>query len=160
MEINTKEFAKLKGISVDKAKRMDPYIKGATQCPHCKQWSIPENARAIYIPDLRKYKKDSVLRPYYYILESIVSKTESIEAFTGISEQEKRIYIEELINGELIRPINSTNQQEYVLTLKDQNWFNSKNEAKREIANKVLSLAIEGVKTINLLLMIINNFNI
>ena len=161
MSISTKEIAKLKNISIDKVKKMAPYIEGSKQCPHCKQWDIPENSRALYIPDLRKYKRDAFLRPYYYILEAIASKTEIIEVFTGINEQTKKAYIEELKEEGLIKLIesptsNTSNSEEFILTIKAKHWLDSKNEFKRKIIEQVSPLVTEGMKAITALLMIIN----
>ena len=131
-----KSFREKWNLSTAKAKRMLPYIEGATQCPNCKSWNIPENAVAFYIPDKNKYKTHT--KKYCYIMDAIGSKMLLNEDLSMISDNELPQYLMELKRNNLITVANdclddSENYRDYVLTLNGAEWMNAITERKNEI---------------------------
>ena len=95
-----KEFAKRKEIPMDKAKKMAPYIPNSTHCPCCDRWIFPDDAKAIYIPDKRKYSPR--VRAYCYVLDAIALGMELNSELSLVPDDTKRTVVRELFKNELI----------------------------------------------------------
>ena len=160
--MTTKAFAQLKGISLDKAKAMAPYIKGATQCPNCKVWNIPKNAKPIYIPDGRRYSRHA--RPYCYVLDAIELDMEINFTISCIDEDIYKTVIRELYKNECIvrkenSNVNSLYHLDYMVSLKTVDWQNKKSEEKTKLIYETIQSCADAVgetmKTVGKLSMVL-----
>ena len=131
-----KEFVKKKEISLDKAKKMAPHIPGSTHCPCCNGWIFPDDAKAIYIPDKRKYSP--YVRPYCYVLDAIALDMNLISELSFISDDIQRTVVRELAKNELIVLKDGCDNQslyhlDYILSLRLIEWQEKKNEEKSKL---------------------------
>ena len=134
--MTNQEFSKEKNISTNKVAKMAPYIEGATQCPSCKKWVIPNDAKAIYIPDKRKYTIHS--RPYCYVIDAIALDMELNPAISLITEQNVRTIVRELYdNGLIVLKENcdtgSLNHLDYIISLKLIGWQSKTSQEKSKL---------------------------
>ena len=131
-----KDFAKSKKISLDKAKKMAPYIPNSTHCPCCDGWIFPDNSKAIYIPDKRKYSLYA--RPYCYVLDAISLDMDLNSELSLISDDIKRTVVRELVKNELIILKDGCDSQslyhlDYILSLKLIEWQERTNKEKSKL---------------------------
>ena len=130
------EFSKEKNISTNKAVKMAPHIEGSTQCPCCKKWIFPNTAKAIYIPDKRKYTTFS--RPYCYVIDAIALDMELNPAISAITEQNARTVVRELYdNGLIILKENcdrgSLYHLDYMLSIQLLEWQTKSSQEKSKL---------------------------
>jgi hypothetical protein len=140
------EFAKKWNVSKQKARQMCPYIEGATQCPLCHGWEIPDNAVAIYIPHKQHYK--AKFRRHCYVLDAISLGMLLVEELSLISESDCQAIVMQLKNANLIalKPdcgMDSLNYKDYILQIPD-NW-DSQNSSEK------VQIVIEALKTVQAL---------
>ncbi len=131
-----KDFAKSKKISLDNAKKMAPYIHNSTHCPCCDGWIFPDNAKAIYIPDKRKYSP--YVRPYCYVLDAIALDMDLVPEVSFISDDIRRTVVRELAKNELIVLKDGCDNQslyhlDYILSLRLIEWQERTNKEKSKL---------------------------
>ena len=131
-----KEFAKEKGISLDNAKKMASYIPDSVHCPCCDGWIFPDNAKAIYIPDKRKYSP--YVRPYCYVLDAIALDMDLVSEVSFISDDIRRTVVRELAKNELIVLKDGCDNQslyhlDYILSLRLIKWQERTNKEKSKL---------------------------
>ena len=136
-----KAFACNNKISASKAKAMAPYIDGASQCPCCKKWIVPHDARPIYIPDKRKYSVCA--RPYCYVLDAIALGMELKSDVSNINGDIVKTVVRELRKNGLIviidgREKNSLYHLDYMISLEYANWQERKNEEKSKLICEII----------------------
>lgn len=141
--MTTKEFAKKWDISQNKVKQMLDFLPGITYCKHCKAAEIPDNAKAIYIPDKRKYSKKEPLKKYCYLIDTISQNMVLEEKFTGITKDNAETMVRHLYDeGYLLRknnaPAGSYNYADYIVSTKIAGWDSMKSEEKAKIISDVL----------------------
>jgi hypothetical protein len=130
------EFSKEKNISTNKAVKMAPRIEGSTQCPCCKKWIFPDTAKAIYIPDKRKYSP--YVRPYCYVLDAIALDMDLVSEVSFISDDIRRTVVRELAKNELIVLKDGCDNQslyhlDYILSLRLIEWQERTNKEKSKL---------------------------
>ncbi len=131
-----KDFAKSKKISLDKVKKMAPYIPGSTHCPCCDGWLFPDDAKAIYIPDKRKYSPYT--RAYCYVLDAIALGMDLNSELSLVPDNTQRTVVRELVKNELIVLKDGCDNQslyhlDYILSLRLIEWQERTNKEKSKL---------------------------
>lgn len=143
-----KEFSKTRNVSLDQAKKMAPFIHGSTKCPCCNGWIFPDKAKAIYIPDKRKYSPYA--RPYCYVLDAIALDMDLISELSFISDETKRTVVRELAKNELIVLKDGCDSQslyhlDYILSLRLIEWQEKKNEEKSRLIYETIKSCADAL---------------
>ena len=157
--MTTKEFAKKWNISERKVKQMLPYLQHITYCECCKRANIPDDTIAIYIPDNRKYAKNSEVKKYCYLIDAISSNMILNENFLNVTEGELKTMVKHLEDKGYILLKNDAkkenyNYRDYVISTKIPEWKSSSSKQKSEIvlqgiitAGKLADALAETMKT-------------
>ncbi len=146
--MTVKEFANINGISTSSAKKMAPYINGATQCPCCEAWTIPNGARPIYIPDKRKY--GSCAKPYCYVLDAIALGMDLNQNVLNMDEEKVKTVVRELRKHELIVlregcDADSLYHLDYIISLKYAEWNERKSQEKTKLIFKTVKSCADAM---------------
>ena len=150
--MTVQQFAKEKGISISKVKKMALYIKGATKCPCCKAWNIPENAMPIYIPDKRNYSLFA--KQYCYVMDAISLGMELHPQLSSVDKKSYKTILKELYKHNLIVEKEGTivenwNYLDFTTTLNAVDWQNKIAKDKSEMICKTIIACANAVTEVS-----------
>ncbi len=137
--MTTKEFADKWGASVTEVRRACRWIAGASKTNN--KWSIPVDARMVYVPPGKPSKGVSL---YVVLLDAICRRWDVCAERLGIPDEGTlQSYLQELCDSRLIRlkkgRAEGTGALDYILTINGEEWRTSKQRAKQKVVTDALS---------------------